>query len=284
MKEHENNFADTLRFLGRGSLMAIAAALVCGFVGYVATFRQPVTFTATSTVYTTSKAPNNPGLGLAFYRVDPMDADSYAFAATSYDVLRDALQQLQLQRLRSGEVTTHDVANLAKSIHISTDSTTNAEFVHVSAESSSPASAADTANAVASSLISWDNSRSRANLEKAAATLESQINSLREADATLASSSDTESARMMTANQALIVQRTTDLGTLRVLMKQNTGTLTFLEVATPPLHPSGPSLILNFIVAFIIGLVVGYVLVAVYEALRLDRRHAARAHSSRLGS
>jgi len=283
MKEQESNFADTLRFLGRGSLMAIAVALVCGFVGYVATFRQPATFTATSTVYTTSKPPSNPGLGLAFYRVDPLDADSYAFAATSYEVLRDALQQLQLHQLRDGDVTTQDVAKLADSLHISTDSTNTTDFVHISAKSSSPSSAADTANAVATALIAWDNARSRANLEKAATTLESQINALAETDATLAASSDEESIGMLTANRALRVQRTIDLGMLRVLTKENTGTLSFLEVASAPLHSSGPPLILNTIVAFAIGLVVGYVVVAVYEALRLDRRHTSRAQSSRTG-
>ncbi len=277
MPDTGGNIADTLRFLGRGSLMALATAMVCGFAAYVMTFNQPDTFTATSTVYAATQARNVGGLGLASYTSVPLDADAYGFAATSRDVLTDALQ-----RLGASPNGAEAVASLGNRVHISTDETATATFVHISAQSATPKGAADIANAVAAALISWDGRRSRSDLDQLATTLQGQIDSLKNADASLQGKTGAEATQTLAQNISLRIQRENDLRLVQVLRLQNTSSLAAFENASPPLSPSGPRIVLNTVLAFVLGLIVGYLVVGVYEALRLDRRGASLTATRRI--
>ena len=258
--------AETLRFLWKGSLMALATALLCGFAAFVVSFRQEPTYQARSTVYATATPSTDRWLGTGTYSPARLDASAYGFAVVSDNVLA-----LALDRLGVTEITRSAVNALYSKIGITLDETSTTSFVHITVRDRSPASATEAANALAQALVAWDAERTRATLRQVATTLETQLASLEQASVVLADSNDPIAVQEAATNMELIVERRNSLRLLNSLASTGSGSLAVFQSASQPTEAVAPRPAMNAALGFVLGIVVGYGIVLAYQALRDEK-------------
>lgn len=274
MPEGVKSTGETLRFLGRGSLLALATGLVCAVAAYYLTSRETPSYRATSVVYATKGLPNDHNMGLVFYTPEALDADAYGFAVTSRDVIEAALRSLD-----GGKVPAGAAGKLASNLHVSSDETGSASFVHITVQASSGKQAAAEANALATAVVAWDAARAKTKLDRAAQTLEAQLADLKSRAAALTGSNAPDAGASLNANVQLQGQIENQIGLIDVLRKRTPSALTVFQLAGTPSEPSGPRTKLNTILAYVFGLIIGYLALLGYEAVAVSIKEA-RADAS----
>ena len=270
MQEKSISLSDLLRFVLRGLLLALIVATAAAAVAYQLSQDEPPRYETRATLFTSqsqSRQSQDP-LGRTLYTPPPVDVSIYRIAAHSKAVLGEALSTLG-----TPDADESQIRSLRDAILVSTVETDLSSLIHINAVGGTPEQATERANAVARALVNWDNERASDNfarvivsLEEQIATLNSQIQSLRDAgEAT---------PEQLDGFLRLQAERQEDLAYARVSGVSALGRLEPLEFATPPLVPVSPRPQFNATLAFVLGLLLAYGVQFLRQALDTRLRSA----------
>lgn len=271
MTDHSGGVLDVIRFLARGALFAIVTGLAAAVAVYTVALRVRPTYEASSTVFAAKASIDTRALGLLLPTPAPLDANAYAFAATSNEVVSNALGILGYPSVRSS-----DIQTFRDEIRTSVEDTQSASFVVFRVRARSPDAAAKGANAIASALVAWDTARSRKSLTRVADSIAVQVKALKDQAQVLAGTDGDVASQLLRENANLQLQQEGNLVVAKALAELNTGSLEVLQTASPPSTPASPRPLVDTVVAFGLGLILTYGVIAVFEAFSRSRRHAVR--------
>ncbi len=269
MTDHGSGVLEVIRFLARGALFAIITGLACGVAAYTVALRVRPTYEANSTVFAAKAAVDARALGVLLPMPAPLDANAYAFAATSDEVVSKALEILGYPSVHAS-----DIQAFRDSIRTSVEDTQSASFVVFRVRAGSPEAAAKGADAIASALVAWDTARSRKSLTRVADSIAAQINALKEQAQALTGTEGNVAAQLLRENVNLQLQQEGNLVVAKALANLNTGSLEVLQPAAPPSSPASPRPLVDTIVGFGVGLILTYGVIALFEAFSRSRRQA----------
>lgn len=219
---------ETLHALRIAVPASILAAIVVAVAVYVGSKALPPTFEATATLLVT---PNNGALsnsGLSVAVPPAIDATAYADFATSTDVLKLARASLG----ESASLSRYDISAAATAMQVSS-------VVTIRVRGPTATGVKDVANAVANSLIAWDNERARANVATVKKALAQQVQTLR-GQLAAAGSPRAASQPQINVLTALLDTKLHELGVAASLQDSPITPLSLVEAAAEPVKPASP--------------------------------------------
>jgi len=247
--------------LRRGLPFALAVAVGAAALTLALSKRVTPEYEATATLLASRPTTNLQGsFGVSLVTAPVVDISAYQAAATSYPVLRDALD-----RMGAANVTPRDVSTFEELVTVRVENAQQSSLLRVTMRNADALQAADAANAIAGSMLAWDEQRATQNLQTVVETLEAQIASL---DGEIAAANEGEpDAGMLEGLRSLRAERALQLNAARALRTSAVGNLEVLEPALPADAPSSPRPTRNAALAFVLGIFLVYGLVLLRDAL-----------------
>ena len=251
--EHDTYDISTLiRSLLRKVLYALPLALLATGLTYLVTQRLEPVFEATTTVIAVQAAL--PSAGNTELMTPPLSADAYEAVLESDLIITDTLTYLGANNLDASDVDQRLIKETRDSVDVDITEDTRfrlANLFDISYTSPDPAAAAEVVNALATSLISWDEDRARQNVEQSIATLERQLDALDEEIESLQLMADISSQEELDNRRVLRAQQQQELFYAQALRNSAPSLLSVIQPATVPLEPVAPKPLRYAALAFI---------------------------------
>ncbi len=254
MEQDNFDIGSTLRFVLRALLIALPAALLAAVLTYFLAQRLEPAYEATTTLLITqalgaSSAETIPG------PPSPLSADAYRAILLSDQTLVGALNALGVAEIDQSRLErTRERVIMGVTEDTRDTDFPSATLLSISYTSPSPTTAAETANALASVLISWDEARVQGSVERSVRTLEQQIRVLDENIASLSQADDPLSQEDLASLQVLRAQQQQNFLYARALISSASGLVSTVQPAIPPLGPVAPRPLRYAALAFVSAL------------------------------
>ena len=278
MTQHPNHnqtrsmdFRELVRFVLRGATFALAVALLAGATAFLLTRRQSPVYRATASLLATQPGTRYSGDNIV--APPPVDPTVYQSVLLDGPVVSEALTNLEghapspsrMRAFRRDMVVVVDKKDLSS-------------IINIQIEATDPKFAADAANALALSLVSWDRNRARGSLERSISAIHQSMADINQQLQDPNTPADTQRSL-----QALLQQRTQELRTASASTDSAVfvGLLAPLAMASQPQLAVGPRVVLKTFVAMVTGLFGAYLLL--FLRWSLDGRVHGRSDLAELG-
>jgi capsular exopolysaccharide synthesis family protein len=249
--------ANVVSFIRRGLIPALIASAIIGLLTFFISLNLPRQYTASTTVLATQNNADLRSFGALSAPVPTLDISAYRQAVLSSPVLADALK-VNVQDARTLERFSRNI-----SLHI--EPAEDSSLMSISVTDVSPEQAAAKANALATSLISWEKARALGGLTQAMESLKQQIEAMNSQIRAL----QVEGAEEGQINSRINVrsERQDQLAYAEALRSSATGFLSVMEPALLPTRPIAPRPFLNTVLAAILTALLSYGLLHLRETL-----------------
>jgi succinoglycan biosynthesis transport protein ExoP len=248
------------KLVRKWTLPVLALALIGALAAYVVSKSMTKQYQATGTVLVLAGLQQANSISSVGLTPDEVTATA-AQLLQEPPLLQAVINDLHLQ------VTTDA---LAKVLTVTAEPST--QLVDVTVTDSSPQHAAQIANSLMSSFVSEIQASNQQRINQADASLEAQISQV---EKTLSQEeAQHASATTISANQTLLSDLTSTLGSIEASQAQTQETVSIASPATPPLLPSSPRTSLNTALGGGSGLLIGLGLAALVEFLDQGLRNA----------
>ena len=259
---------DLFRFVRRGLLLALLLALTGAAAAYyLSNLRDPV-YEADATVLAPSGDISLESFGIPRVTAPPISVPGYRLAVLSDAVIQDALAI-------SGatNVTQREIEGLRKRMNVAVQETRESSSLTVGVVGGSPEAVMDQANALARSLINWDESRARNYLADGVSALDQQIANLNtrigDLEANGGSASEIErQTNLLNSLSERQAQADSLVGTAA-------SRLIVVQAASLPTDPIAPRPTLYAAFAAVFGFLLGYALLLLRNMLDTRLRSAS---------
>ncbi len=252
------SLGELLTGLLKGAPFALAAAFVLASSVYLLSLAMTPNYQARATVLVTNNAPNSQNFGVISPNVSPLDVSAYRKAAFSSPVLTSTMQNLGVN---------DSVETFRNSFNIHIEEGHDSSLIDVISTEASPQLAQAKANALALSLIRWDEARSTETLNRIRETLEQQITVLDQQIVLLQQQGAAQEQLSERIN--LRAQQQDRLAYATALSSSPTSLLSIMEPAVLPTLPSSPQPFLNAVIAGFLAALITYALLYAKDALKL---------------
>jgi capsular polysaccharide biosynthesis protein len=256
---HDPTLGDLLELLKRGLLVALLTGAALAAAVYFLSVRQSPVYETSAVVLTTQFDPGVRGLDVSLATAPRIDASAYQAATYSA-----AVQERARSFFSSPEFI--GAAGLA----VSVQQTQLSSLIRLTARSTEPRAAQETANATAQALIVWDEARATRVIERTISRLESQLQALDQQIVTLGTNDAPSAQAQREGLLAIRTQRLTELSLAQTLRNSAAGSLELLESAPLPSAPVAPRPRRNAAFAFALGVLLSNSALLLRNAL--DRR------------
>ncbi len=259
---------ELFRFLGRGLLLALLLASAGAATVYYLTSRSDAVYEANATVLAPTGDISGSSFGIPRVTAPPISVSGYRLAALSDTVIQDALAILGVEN-----ITQSDIGDLRKRMNVAVQETRESSSVTTIVESGTGEAAAAQANALARSLINWDENRARAYLADSVEAIDQQIANLgtriSEAQASGAPANEIERlSNLQSSLQERLVEAESLIGTAA-------SRLIIVQAASVPVSPIAPRPVLFAAFAAVFGFLLGYALLLLRNMLDTRLRSAS---------
>ena len=212
------------RSLLPAGLLAVAVAVMV----FLVTSNLPPVYASSATLIASNTNPGLVRFDIALAAPPPIDLVAYRALATNPAVIEGARRFLSdpslLDRVQ--------ITSSSEVMHLSS-------IIRIHARADRPDAAAEVANAVARSLVEWDQQRARSNLAEIVTVLEQQVVSIGENVAALRAAPNTPSEQL-DVEVAALNERQQQLVLARALRASALGALDVVERAALPTDPIAP--------------------------------------------
>lgn len=262
-------FVELLRFVRRGLVWAMLAAVAAGAVAYYSSQWLEPSYEAQTTILQAQTSRELRDLGVPLLTPPSLDANAYRAAVLSDPVIREALE-----RLGRSQISQLMINGFRKNIDVRTEGAdySNSSLIYIEASDGSPEGAADKANALATALVNWDRNLAQDSLDEAVTALEEQINSYEERIRALQIVGGVTNQARIEDLTARLIDQQEQLYIVQAMRNSVTGLLQVLQPASPPLEPASPRPLFNAALAVVLALFVVYGLLLLRESLNMRLR------------
>jgi polysaccharide biosynthesis transport protein len=254
--------ADIMRFIRRGLLAALISALIVGALAYLVSKQLPKQFDARVSLLIAQNNPDFRSLGVPTASVPVLDSSAYRKAALSSPVLKEAMTVLGVAMT---EQTTDRIEALRRDITIHVEPAQDSSLLDIIVNAPTAKAAATTTNAIAQSLINWEQRRASDSILRVITSLEEQIEIQNQQISSMRVDGVSEDQILGRINQR--AQQQDQLAVAQTLRDSARGLVTILEPALEPSHPTAPRPALNAIIASILTLLLSYGLLHLRDTL-----------------
>ncbi len=253
------SLGELLASILKGAPFALAAAFVLASSVYLLSSLMTPSYQARATVLVTNNAPNSQNFGVISPNVSPLDVSAYRKAALSTPVLTTTLQSLGAS---------NSLEEFRDSFTIHIEEGRDSSLIDIISTETSPQLAQAKANALALSLIRWDEARTTETLNRIRETLEQQITVLDQQILLLQQQGAAQD--QLIGRLSLRAQQQDQLAYATALSSSPTGLLSIMEPALLPSSPSSPQPFLNAVIAGFLAALLTYALLYAKDALKLS--------------
>ncbi len=254
--------ADTMRFIRRGLLTALLSALIVGALAYLLSKQLPEEYEARASLLIAQNNPDFRSLGVPTASVPVLDSSAYRKAALSSPVIREAMTVLGIPE---DEQTTKAIEAFRASITIHVEPAQDSSLLDILMSGTSAEVAASKTNALAQSVVNWEQRRASDSIVRAINSLKDQIDLLSEQISSMQIENAAEDQIRGRIN--LRAQQQDQLAVAEALRDSARGLVSILEPALEPSAPVAPRPVLNTIIAAILTALLAYGLLHLRETL-----------------
>lgn len=224
----DTSLANLVWQLWRSLLPAALIASVVAVAVFIVASNAPPVYLSSATLIASNTNPGLVRFDIVLAAPTPIDLVAYRTMAQNPSIVEGARRFLSDPALLDQA----DVTSTSEIMHLS-------GIIRIHARAHSPDVAAEVANAVARSLATWDQERSRANLAEIVSVLQQQVEAIAAEVADLQSTPGMNPDELE-AETAALSERQQQLAMARSLRASALGALDLVEVATVPSAPIAP--------------------------------------------
>lgn len=243
-----------LRFVRRGLLPALLAAVLLGYGVFRYTNAQPRVYRAEATVVAAETNPDVSRFGVSPVVAPPLDVTAYMVAARADTVLDQAVATINA----AAGGATLDARQLRSVLSVTTQDTRTSSLLSIAVEGQSPERVALMSNAVASALVAWDKQRATASMQQIVTSLQQQVDSLAEQIRSIQALDDPARQSEVDGLITLRAQQQQSLSVARALTASTIGRLDVLQRASVPVSPIAPRPLFSAVLASALGIAISY--------------------------
>jgi polysaccharide biosynthesis transport protein len=259
--------ADVMRFIRRGLLTALVSAAIIGGLTYFLSRQLPKEFDARASLLIAQNNPEFGSLGVPTASVPVLDSSAYRKAALSSPVIQEAMTVIGIP---SEEQTPKAIEEFRKTITIHVEPADDSSLLDIIVSGGTAKEAAATTNAVAQSLVNWEQRRASDTLLRAIDSLKEQIAvSSKQINSMQVDGVADDQIRGRINSRA---QQQDQLAIAEALRDSARGLVSIMEPALEPSDPVAPRPLLNGVIAAILTALLAYGLLHLRDTLdtRLD--------------
>ena len=256
MERQDPTLRDALTFLKRGLLTALIVATALAVVTYIISQSSERSYDTATTLLATQPEAKVLGLDASLVTAPRVDSTAYEAAAHSSPVREEAASIV-------GD------PNLFEKIQVDValEEIKFSSLVTLSVQGPNPSLVSEAANALATSLIAWDERRASRLINRTITQLETQFAELDDQIKVLSTLGTPTSSAQIEGLETIRSQRLTDLSIARSFVASGGASIEVLEPAPVPREPSAPRPLLSAIIAFFLGLLSTYGVMGLRGAL-----------------
>jgi polysaccharide biosynthesis transport protein len=254
--------ADVMRFIRRGLVTALLSALVVGLLVYIVSRQLPKQYDARASLLIAQNNPDFRSLGIPTASVPVLDSSAYRKVSLSSPVIQEAMTILGIPK---EEQATKAIENFRDTITIHVEPAEDSSLLDIIATGNTAENAALRTNALAQSVVNWEQRRASDSIVRAIDSLKEQIDILSQQIASM--QVEGVSQDQIAGRIALRTQQQDQLAITEALRDSARGLVTILEPALEPSAPVAPRPALNTIIAAILTALLSYGLLHLRDTL-----------------
>lgn len=254
--------ADVMRFIRRGLVTAIVSAAIIGGLTYFLSRQLPKTYDARASLLIAQNNPEFGSLGVPTASVPILDSSAYRKAVLSSPVIQEAMTVIGVP---AEEQTPKAIDDFRDNITVHVEPAEDSSLLDVIVSGRTAESSAIHTNALAQSLVNWEQRRATDSIVRAINSLKEQIG---------ISTKQISSLQVNSANQSrlqnrinLLAEQQDQLAIAEALRDSARGLVSILEPALEPVAPVAPRPVLNTVIAAILTAGLAYGLMHLRDTL-----------------
>lgn len=251
-----------MRFIRRGLLTALVSAAIIGGLTYVLSRQLPKEYDARASLLIAQNNPEFNSLGVPTASVPVLDSSAYRKAALSSPVIQEAMTVIGIP---TEEQTPKSIENFRDTITVHVEPADDSSLLDLIVSANTAKDAAAYTNALAQSLVNWEQRRASDTIVRAIDSLKEQI----EVSTQQISSMQVDGASedQLRGRINLRAQQQDQLAIAEALRDSARGLVTILEPALEPADPVAPRPVLNGVIAAILTALLSYGLMHLRDTL-----------------
>jgi polysaccharide biosynthesis transport protein len=254
--------AEVMRFIRRGLLTALVSAAIIGGLTYFLSRQLPKQYDSRASLLIAQNNPEFVSLGVPTASVPVLDSSAYRKAALSSPVIQEAMTALGIP---ATEQTSKAIEKFRDALTIHVEPAEDSSLLDIIASGGTAEESANKTNAVAQSLVNWEQRRATESIVRAIDGIQEQIalSSKQISSMQVNGASEDELRGRINAR----AQQQDQLAIAEALRASARGLVSVMEPALVPADPVAPRPLLNGVIAAILTTLLAYGLMHLRDTL-----------------